>query len=827
MPDDPRSPRSPLRALGLAWAGAVGGALAGLAGALLLVVTRRAIDPAGGLTPLEGIEAWRGSAPLQASLGAAGGLWVHAVLGRFRGSWLASSAGVALVLGLILTDLGGTAPPSLLAGSNWATRHLARAEVLLLVLLATALHLLLAPSLRRLRTRSLLGALGTAAVLLAALPPTSRELLAAPPGEVLVTEVVQEPALEPASWTVERAHPEEPPHAGVLSPTRDHRLDGGDLPSIVLPPPARLSFRVDAQEGPVHLRLAAGADAELDAPRVQRELRRLSGGEPFGIVFRVLRNGVVVAVLREPSTREELAREGQRERRWLRPAEDAPLDFEPGDLVTLETEVVGLDPAASSQVPPLPVGFGGLALERSRRLPGQRATPERPNLVLIVQDTLRADRTSTHGYARPTTPNLTRLAERGVRYSAARSPASWTWPATASLLTGLSPEAHGVTDDDSCYLAAKNRTLAEALRARGLVTAAFACNPLISARRNFSQGFAYFRDDPQRFVKTDEILADVGAWLRAHRETRFFLYLHLVDPHLPLTPRPEDVAALAVERPANFQGTAEETFQRFQRMSLGASRVDGSGAPIPATLPHGHLEYISSLYDAAVATGDHYLGLLLDELGALGLEDRTVVAFTSDHGEAHYEHHDLAHGQSLHRELIEVPLVLAGPGIPRGVVCDTPVSTRHLAPTLAMIGGAALEALSDPVLLTDPDGVPTRPVFSATEHGKWNYRPGRQPLLGVRDGRWVLHHAPTGTDFRVPAEEAGPEGQWRLYDLERDPWEQRDLAAREPAVARRLVELVREDLARQRAARASEVRLGGGSGTLELLDDIGYTIGKE
>jgi hypothetical protein len=181
--------------------------------------------------------------------------------------------------------------------------------------------------------------------------------------------------------------------------------------------------------------------------------------------------------------------------------------------------------------------FAGLELELERRAPRTRSSPDRPNLVLVVIDTLRADRLSSQGYSRPTSPALDALAEDGVRWSDAWSVAPWTWPSTASILTGAQPPEHGVLNEFSCYLPETREVLAERLRAEGFATAAVSTNPLISPGQNFDQGFDTYELLP--WARSTEALPRAIERLESFGDERFLLYLHLTDPHLPFEPEPE------------------------------------------------------------------------------------------------------------------------------------------------------------------------------------------------------------------------------------------------------------------------------------------------
>ena len=643
------------------------------------------------------------------------------------------------------------------------------------------------------------------------------------PVRVVLYDLVAAPDL---FETVE-ARADAPPGPGVLTPAVDQQTDTGDKPALILPPPAAQVMTVPATAGSVRLMAAVGADGSV----VQRLPRGL---EALRVRYRILVDGEeawseVVEHRRMPPGVWDTS-----VFRWRHVAgPDGPglavragqsLRFETALLWDSEEERALVEGLAGES---LQLGFGGVTLEKEFREPRALATPEAPNVVYVVMDTLRRDRVGLYGYGRPTTPRLDAFAREGLVFEDAYTTSSWTWPSTASLLTGRLPDSHGVKSSKACTLSQRLPTLPEALQARGYSTAAFVGNPIVEPNRYFDQGFETFSVEVPRFRMSDEVMPPALDWLEVHAPVRFFLYLHLVDPHMPLEPLGEHMKRLVVPKPELFKGTVQDTFRQFQKLTLAPGGVNEDGTPRFAKLPPRQLDYISSVYDAAVATGDHYLGLVLDELELLGLSDRTVIAFTSDHGEALFDHKDIAHGQSLHPELIEVPLVLAGPGLPVGVRSEVPVSNRHLAHTLAVIGGALLDAPHAPLMLADPASIEPHAVYSSTTHGQWNFRPGRQAINGVREGAWSLHHAPTGTDFRVPAAEASPEGQLRLYDIRVDPGEQEDVAGQHPKVAEELRRQLLSELERQRRSRGTKVTLGAGSSTLDLLDDIGYTIGKE
>lgn len=620
----------------------------------------------------------------------------------------------------------------------------------------------------------------------------------------VVRESARELLFDEPSWTIEEHHPDREPYVDVLTPTRNYLVDGGDLPALIMPPPACVRFSVRPEDGPVSLRASAGL-----------KFRQYDFSPECAVGFRIEVNGVAVFndVIRIVQTN------GEEQRAWRHIGGETGIALRPGDVVSLSTTLV--TPVLPRESwPVISAGFGKLVLERKVTRSRQRATPTSPNIVLIVMDTLRTDRLSCYGYPLATTPALDRLAARGILYEQAYATSSWTWPSTASILTGISPEAHGVIDDAACHLSSRLETLAEALAGRGYVTGGFSCNPLIGANTHFDQGFETLDASVRSFRKSDTVLPMIVDWLREQAPYRFFLYLHLVDPHAPLLPRAGARALVGGTAPDDY---SEDAVSSYQTRLLNAEGHTPTGESRPElVIPPEHQRWLEQSYTAAVATSDHYVGLVLDELAALGLDENTVVAFTSDHGEELLDHGLLAHGHSLYEELVHVPLIMAGAGIPqRGARSDAIVSNRHLAPTLARVGGARLAQVEDALDLARPYPPLSEPVFFSTTHGWWNGRRERLQIYGVRDGPWVLHYAPSGRPWGAAWQSDPGEGQMRLYDLSTDPEQRIDRSGDQAEVAQ---ELRRRLLEHTRAAterRPARV-LGAGGATMDMLRNIGY-----
>jgi len=360
-------------------------------------------------------------------------------------------------------------------------------------------------------------------------------------------------------------------------------------------------------------------------------------------------------------------------------------------------------------------------LEASRPLP----SADSPNVLLIVLDTVRADRLSLHGYQRPTTPALERLAKRGIRFDEARAAAPWTLASHASLFSGRWPHELGVKW--LTPLRGNFPTLAEYLGSHGYATAGFVGNKLYcSHETGLDRGFTHYEDyvleqlmplrtawlvdhflnmvtDLGMFVgryfdigpfrptmqeswfaslfvvnpRKNAGVIDRGFldWLAHRREPArpFFAFLNFYDAHAPyvLPGGAEYRFGLKPQRPADFSFLVEY-WQALDKLTL---------RPVYRNLARDS-------YDNCVAYLDEQLGKLFDELARRGVLDRTLVIVTSDHGEGLGEHDLFDHGESVYRNEIRVPLLIVPPARDQtqGVVPDT-VSLRDLPATIVDLVG--------------------------------------------------------------------------------------------------------------------------------------------
>ncbi|HEV2853544.1 MAG TPA: sulfatase [Thermoanaerobaculia bacterium] len=408
-------------------------------------------------------------------------------------------------------------------------------------------------------------------------------------------------------------------------------------------------------------------------------------------------------------------------------------------------------------------------------------------VLLISIDTLRAD-------ALQGTPGIEALARDSAVFTRAWSPAPWTLPALASVMTGVSPQVHLATGLGD-RVPDRVTTLAEALRRRGLRTAAIVSSPLLGREVNLSQGFqeyTVFSSHPA----TPPRLADLASrWLRAHGKGGFFLWVHFYDPHTPWEPPPAYLKGMEPPPGMGPRLTAAEHL---------AIRL-GERVPSPA-----EREWMRRLYEAEVRWVDDAVGSLMADLKGSGLYDGTLIVLLSDHGEEFWDHGGIGHGHTLHGELLRVPFLLKLPGsAPRAV--DVPISTASVAATILDLTGTPLPAdypaARSLVPLLRGESLPPEPLLATG-------------LQRIEERQAVLFG-----DYKLIRWQTS--GRQELYDLARDPGEKTDLSASLPdriAEGTRLLDRfeAESDRARKRLGITRRERIPLDPETRERLKALGY-----
>jgi hypothetical protein len=356
-----------------------------------------------------------------------------------------------------------------------------------------------------------------------------------------------------------------------------------------------------------------------------------------------------------------------------------------------------------------------LSVHRRLPPPGEPVRAGLPDVVLLVLDTTRADRLGAFGYERPTTPNLSALAEQATLYTDAVSPAVWTLPGHSSIFTGLYPSEHDA--DHTRPLAREAVTLAEWFRAAGYRTACFAANQMFreSASWGLTQGFevAWCELPPNsRIPLARAAFACLRQFLPRVPAERRAALVDLLEPFVPAL-RESQPAARDVLRPAlRWLDQVGEQAPRLLFVNLmeahgmqrahacGAQRFTG-GRPIgPFQVAHvreveaglreadpADLARLRDSYDSSIACLDLHVGELLDGLRERGVLDRALVAVVADHGEMLGDQGAFGHRGEVWQGLVHVPLLLKLPGQQVGAVCSEPTDTAALAGVLPQLAG--------------------------------------------------------------------------------------------------------------------------------------------
>ncbi|MCP4592467.1 MAG: sulfatase-like hydrolase/transferase [bacterium] len=395
--------------------------------------------------------------------------------------------------------------------------------------------------------------------------------------------------------------------------------------------------------------------------------------------------------------------------------------------------------------------------------PQTASSNDRPNVLLITVESLRADHVGCYGYERPTTPNIDALSAQATRYTQAYSATSWTLTSHASMFTGLYPKVHQVTLPQD-RLSDAHTTAAEVLADDGYQCAAVVGGPYLRKTFNLSQGFEYFdesvasssNDEAHRDVTNPRMAEAMERFLREGRDPRrpFFMFGYYWDVHYDfIPPAPYDTM---------FVPDGAEPIDAVQFGPIVALGRDISEA---------QLAYLTAQYDGEIRCTDEYLGRLWALLRELDLWDNTVIILTADHGEQFFEHSYLGHKHDLYVESLHVPLLIKRAGQTQGRRDDRVVNLIDLFPTIldltdgsttVPINGRSLE--QSPAANSPPTFFDLTTTWDIAERGTDKSWRESERWVAVREGRYKLLHV-QDTEF------------WQLYDVVSDPQERHPLGA--------------------------------------------------
>lgn len=383
---------------------------------------------------------------------------------------------------------------------------------------------------------------------------------------------------------------------------------------------------------------------------------------------------------------------------------------------------------------------------------------ERPNLLIVLLDTTRADHLSCYGYEKRTSPVLDALAAEGVRFDAAYSQSSLTPVSTGSLLTGVHPYRHGVR---SLFTVAGQGldetlvTLPELFQARGYRTAGFVAAAPMGAKHGFGRGFEHYSDDfrqgtprevlrarrPGVYQRRGEVVADeLIDWLDGVEDEPFFALLHMFDAHDWSFVPPRAFLAEHTELVLPFE---LDRTQQLQGLRTNADK--------------------RALYDAEITYMDVQVGRVLDALERQGRREDTYVLVLADHGEGLGQHDFWTHGL-LWGEQLRVPLLLSGPELPAERVVAERARVVDVLPTLAELFDLSLgENLLDgqsllPLVEGESEGAEPRELYAEVHHAPEDNLRRDPEMYTLTVGPWKYVHRPSV-------------GTHELYQLEEDPLE--------------------------------------------------------
>jgi len=398
---------------------------------------------------------------------------------------------------------------------------------------------------------------------------------------------------------------------------------------------------------------------------------------------------------------------------------------------------------------------------------------DKPNIILIIVDALRCDHLGCYGYQRNTSPNIDRVAKKGIIFDRAYAQSNWTLPATATLFTSLYPTSHNVLSGKE-ILSKQSKTLIEDLKLAGYRTAGFSGNPFFWGNFGLRQGFGSFHFGQSNFIckvwpsvigeisrrlfmPTDEhFMKQAISWIKSNKSQKFFIYLHYMATHAPYCiPKAYEEIYAKEEIPDRV----DFPHKRFLR-DVEINSVQKKN--------------LIDRYDGAIRFVDDQIGKLFDILHSLDLEEDTLLIIAGDHGEAFGEHGDWTHGYTLYQETIKIPLIIWYAKIRYSHTRSNELAGLiDIKPTISNTVGIKQSEIYQGKDL----------ISQTTKKGDlYQQREGREEIFseGVSDLKCII----TSTNWKLISDKA--KGKIELYNLEEDPEEKHNVFNLYPEVAKDL-----------------------------------------
>jgi choline-sulfatase len=510
------------------------------------------------------------------------------------------------------------------------------------------------------------------------------------------------------------AAPDAAPPAPLV---REVDVGGSRRRSLTASGPARLSFYVQV---PARARLVAGYGSTAAGATA---------------LVRLARDGAAAVPLFEGKTAQ-----GWSEGSW---------DLAPYADQTVRIDLVSRGGAVAWATPRIVVAAPA---------PAPAPAPKKFERIFVwMVDTLRADKLRVYN---PKTivesPNYDAFAADATRFAWAHVPGTWSLPSHASILTGVYPTIHKATAHEA-RLAPQVPFVAELLKKAGYRTAMFSSNGYVSGKWGFDRGW----DINRNFIReslpngADYLWKHAKTWIDANGKRPQYAYLATIEPHVVYNPKKEFLVKYW-KKP--YKGPIKPQISGVQLGHIKSGKLK---------INDNDKAYLEALHNAEITQSDHFFGQFIADLKASGLYDTSVIIVTSDHGDEFWEHGDVGHAQSVHQELVHVPLIIRAPGLyPQGKVVEADVESMDLFPTVLELAG-----------LTPPPGTQGVSLL-ALAHDELSSGPrvalsqNLQLTRGIKSGRFRFIHPGSA--------------KLELYDEIKDPLEQQNLADKRPIALRQM-----------------------------------------
>jgi len=438
------------------------------------------------------------------------------------------------------------------------------------------------------------------------------------------------------------------------------------------------------------------------------------------------------------------------------------------------------------------------------------------NVILISIDTLRADHLSMYGYNKNTSPNLDKYAKDAIVFENFYSTAPWTLPAHASMFASDYPSKLRVESifdkvPDSVL------TITEILKKNGYYTYGFDSDSYVSPRWNFQQGFDRYvieNADPKSGTDISVIFSHAQDWLNENKKRKFFLFIHTMEPHDPYCPPQYYTDEFKNEYKGKLDCIDWRTISGVNTGNL--------------KLEKGDLERFKSLYDGEISYTDYYLGEFFKKLNELGLDKKTIVIITSDHGEEFGERGAWGkHASTLYNEQLRIPLVIKAPNLEKGKEKGK-FSTIDISPSILDLLGIekpmqykGVSIRTEPrnrILFFELGNTKMKNLLEFTArhgllpnvepHERKNLNTEREKV-GLVSGKWKLIRT-----FHPAMVE--------LYNLEQDPLEKTNLAFANDGKVRELESYLIEQFELKEHADLQKIEKNINQNDLNRLRSVGY-----